>query len=145
MYVCLHICITPSVCTFASSRHAVALVFWVSEVDFRDLSWWEARGSDGASLKVGISPSWSGCVWCMREREGEWVTNHSRKTRRASWREECDAETAKWEGAEREREGDERAETSTEAAGRNHQPGFAPLSLPLSPISIQLLPRVVVT
>lgn len=34
--------------------------------------------------------------------------------------------------------------TSTEAAGRHHQPGFAPLSLPLSLISIQLLPRVVV-
>uniref|UniRef100_A0A672U2M1 Sortilin related VPS10 domain containing receptor 1 n=1 Tax=Strigops habroptila TaxID=2489341 RepID=A0A672U2M1_STRHB len=32
----------------------------------------------------------------------------------------------------------------TEAAGKNHQPGFAPLALPLSLISIQLLPRVVV-
>uniref|UniRef100_A0A8C4KJH6 Sortilin related VPS10 domain containing receptor 1 n=1 Tax=Dromaius novaehollandiae TaxID=8790 RepID=A0A8C4KJH6_DRONO len=46
--------------------------------------------------------------------------------------------------ARRERGGGERAGTSTQAAGRKRQPGFAPLPLPRSLTSVQLLPRVVV-
>uniref|UniRef100_A0A8C4KJK5 Sortilin related VPS10 domain containing receptor 1 n=1 Tax=Dromaius novaehollandiae TaxID=8790 RepID=A0A8C4KJK5_DRONO len=45
--------------------------------------------------------------------------------------------------ARRERGGGERAGTSTQAAGRKRQPGFAPLPLPRSLTSVQLLPRVV--